>query len=300
MSRNYLQLCLSACLLLPLPTAAQQSLSMTVAQTSATTLLSDYSFAGRQSRSLQSGGWTLNQRVTPRLFGWYGQQSLLATGASRGDHFAAHVDRFGALVSLSRSEARGWTLGYDGFRPKDGHFTGPNSSAAAANEITRVQFPATQTDMLGMRYTFGKSLPQTQVPVNMPTYSLRAGYIHVQAVGSQAHALSLGGGALFPIRPHVTGNVDVTGVCRTVSGRGYLYHIQAACDRGFDLSAFAVGAAGRQRGSDAFRPAVWGNVAVRVQRLSAVSAGRRDWRPAQRGHSRLQHAIAIFQPFLNF
>jgi hypothetical protein len=205
-------------MVLPMRVSAQQGAAMTVSQPSGTMLLNDYAFAGKQSRSLQAGGWTLNQRLTPRLFAWYGQQSIVATGRYRDDRFAADTDRFGARLLLSRNEARGWLVGYDGYRPRNAHFIGPNSSGAAPGEVTRVQYPSTRTDMLTLRYTFGKSLPEAPSLRNMPTYNIRAGILHVQAVGSQANGFSLGGGMVFPIRSNLTGDVEVTGFTERATG----------------------------------------------------------------------------------
>ncbi len=224
------------------PARAQSGVTMTVPDPSGTTLLGDYAYASKSNRTVQAGGWTLDQRLTGRLFGWIGQQSVLATGKKSADRFSAGTDRFGARMLLSRSEWRGWTLGYDGYRPHGGRFVGPNNSLARPGEITSVHYPDTQTDLLNLRYTFGRALTANAVDTSdsvsrssagdtafrvdngveslsrVPTFNVRAGLQHVQAVGNGVNAITLGGGALFNLRRDLSADIEVTGFGEQMTG----------------------------------------------------------------------------------
>lgn len=197
---------------------AQQNMMQIASEPSGTSLLGDYSFAGRQNRTLQTGGWTLRQRLTPRLFAWYGQQNILATGSSGATHFTADTSRVGAQWGLSRSPLRGWTLGYNGYLPSNARLVTPSNHIIRPGEVTRVQYPSTQTNVLTARYAFGRALPDAPTSRVAPTYSVFGGYSRVDAVGTGADALLVGGGALFQINSRLTADVEATGYAERAGG----------------------------------------------------------------------------------
>ncbi len=202
--------CLCGLLASALPASAQQNSLLSLSEPSGTLLMGDYSFAGKSSRSLQTDGWTLHQQLASRLYGWYGQQNILATGRSGATHFTADTSRFGAQWGLSPTPLRGWTLAYGGYRPSNARLVTPSNHIIRPGEVTRVQYPDTQSDLLTARYAFGRPLPDTRTARIAPTYSVFGGYSRVSAVGTGADALLAGAGALFQINPRVTGDVELT------------------------------------------------------------------------------------------
>jgi hypothetical protein len=207
-----------ACLIASTPLLAQLDATPSISGTAGGATSGSYLFASSQGRTLQAQGWTLSGQMSSRVLAWYGRQGLLAKGRYAGDEFSASADRFGLRAVLQGSEDRGLLIQYDGYRSGSGISTGPNSSAARPGEVTRVQFPGGQTDILALQYSLGAAPAHRRTTPSLPTYQLRASLSSVRVVGRSARVLGLGGGVLFPIRPWLTGSLGMTGYWEGADG----------------------------------------------------------------------------------